>query len=471
MEVTYRKNLHRSYMCVKAQEEIAEGYELCMLEGRKIPHLLVMQTIQADGEREYLYDISGKQQLEDYLSGKKMDYRLLWEVLCSIRELCFVLQEYLLREGGICLEAEYIYVNLADGKLYFAYLPFWDKCLPETFGRYMEQMLRKIDHQDRMAAELGYHVYQKCMMENAAMQEIFDSILIKEGNAMPDSELGIKTEIKEQGYEGPCVEHVEEPVPKKKLFGNLSGANAILAGKAAWLGRFIDSFKEGAERKGCPEPAAVEQASPKSRLWKKIFPHSFQKEARSKTGFEKTGGEKQKEALCYPKSGRKGFNKGSAKKTLCQNVAAKEYGEGCRKETCQKEPDVTENLLKNNNVYGMRLAGRMEPAHPTEVLGARMQEPAGKLIYQGIHGCADILVSGDAFLLGKNAQQAAGIIEAEGISRLHAKISKQEGDYYLEDLNSTNGTYLNGNPVEYHQKKKLHKGDKIRLGAEEFLFS
>ena len=58
------------------------------------------------------------------------------------------------------------------------------------------------------------------------------------------------------------------------------------------------------------------------------------------------------------------------------------------------------------------------------LLGARMQEPAGKLIYQGIHGCADILVSGDAFLLGKNAQQAAGIIEAEGISRLHAKISK-----------------------------------------------
>ncbi len=79
---------------MKAQEEIVEGYELCMLEGRKIQHLLVMQTIQADGEREYLYDISGKQQLEDYLSGKKMDYRLLWEVLCSIRELCFVLQEY-----------------------------------------------------------------------------------------------------------------------------------------------------------------------------------------------------------------------------------------------------------------------------------------------------------------------------------------------------------------------------------------
>ncbi len=32
MEVTYRKNLHRSYMCVKAQEEIVEGYELIFLQ-------------------------------------------------------------------------------------------------------------------------------------------------------------------------------------------------------------------------------------------------------------------------------------------------------------------------------------------------------------------------------------------------------------------------------------------------------
>ena len=72
MEVTYRKNLHRSYMWGKGQEEIVEGYELCMLEGRKIQHLLVLQTNQGEGEREYLYDISGKQQMEDYLFGKKM---------------------------------------------------------------------------------------------------------------------------------------------------------------------------------------------------------------------------------------------------------------------------------------------------------------------------------------------------------------------------------------------------------------
>ena len=38
----------------------------------------------------------------------------------------------------------------------------------------------------------------------------------------------------------------------------------------------------------------------------------------------------------------------------------------------------------------------------------------------------------------------------------------------LEDLGSTNGTYLNGEPVRGPQP--LHVGDKIRIGDSEFSF-
>ena len=91
-------------------------------------------------------------------------------------------------------------------------------------------------------------------------------------------------------------------------------------------------------------------------------------------------------------------------------------------------------------------------------------------MYQGIHGCQDIFITGDEFLIGKNRQQAQGIIEAQGVSRLHARISRQEMRYYLEDLNSTNGTYLNEVPLEYHQKKELCRNDRVRFGLEEYLF-
>ena len=70
----------------------------------------------------------------------------------------------------------------------------------------------------------------------------------------------------------------------------------------------------------------------------------------------------------------------------------------------------------------------------------------------------------------KNKQQANGIINARGISRLHARIIREEDTYYIEDLNSTNGTYLNEAPLEYHQKMELCKDDHIRFGGEEYVF-
>ena len=53
-------------------------------------------------------------------------------------------------------------------------------------------------------------------------------------------------------------------------------------------------------------------------------------------------------------------------------------------------------------------------AHPTEILGICGQETIGWLAYQGNHGCGDIQVEGEEFLLGKNREQASGVIDADG---------------------------------------------------------
>ncbi len=53
-------------------------------------------------------------------------------------------------------------------------------------------------------------------------------------------------------------------------------------------------------------------------------------------------------------------------------------------------------------------------------------------------------------------------IVADGVSRFHARIVRDEDDYYLSDLGSTNGTFLNGRKVEFDVK--LRHGDTIELG-------
>lgn len=56
------------------------------------------------------------------------------------------------------------------------------------------------------------------------------------------------------------------------------------------------------------------------------------------------------------------------------------------------------------------------------------------------------------------------------ISREHCAICFDEGEYYLEDKESSNYTYLNGNRVMPRQKELLNDGDQIRISDEEFIF-
>ncbi len=53
------------------------------------------------------------------------------------------------------------------------------------------------------------------------------------------------------------------------------------------------------------------------------------------------------------------------------------------------------------------------------------------------------------------------------ISRQHARISKRQRGYFLEDLSSTNGTFVNGKPIQGHW---LNSGDLIRIGKVTITF-
>lgn len=53
-------------------------------------------------------------------------------------------------------------------------------------------------------------------------------------------------------------------------------------------------------------------------------------------------------------------------------------------------------------------------------------------------------------------------------SSRHARISREGHVVVIEDLGSTNGTYLNDNPLTGPQP--LHDGDRIRIGDSEFSY-
>jgi len=70
-------------------------------------------------------------------------------------------------------------------------------------------------------------------------------------------------------------------------------------------------------------------------------------------------------------------------------------------------------------------------------------------------------------VIGRGAKNPIRILDTEA-SRVHARIEPKEDGWWLQDLNSSNGTFINGQPVE---KRRLESGDQIQLGRTVLLFA
>lgn len=78
-------------------------------------------------------------------------------------------------------------------------------------------------------------------------------------------------------------------------------------------------------------------------------------------------------------------------------------------------------------------------------------------------------INANEFTLGRHPDNS-GCVDDQGISRYHAKILRTNNiEYAIEDLNSSNGTYVNGLPVK---RSELRNGDTLQLGPRvSFRFS
>jgi len=64
------------------------------------------------------------------------------------------------------------------------------------------------------------------------------------------------------------------------------------------------------------------------------------------------------------------------------------------------------------------------------------------------------------------ATRADFVVDAALVSRLHCRLAAGAGEIEAVDLESTNGTYVNGQRVD---RAVLKEGDKLRVGAVELV--
>ncbi|HEY9062474.1 MAG TPA: DUF6382 domain-containing protein [Pseudobacteroides sp.] len=81
-----------------------------------------------------------------------------------------------------------------------------------------------------------------------------------------------------------------------------------------------------------------------------------------------------------------------------------------------------------------------------------------------------IIINKDSFLIGRLKSQVDCEINNSSISKVHTEIIKKEGRYYIKDLNSSNGTYVNSERIKSNFEFEIKNHDVIRIANMEFEF-
>ena len=388
MEVSYRRRFQQSYMIIEGGRGPEEPYELTMVAYNRIPGFLGMETEVSDGQVRFWYDITGKQNLADYLGRREADGQLLTLLFQGLDTVCRQLQEYMLDESQLVLDPEYLYLDLSGKMVGIAYLPGYHKDIRDSFQELMELLLRRLEHSDKQGAAMAYEMYQLSLQ-----REMSFSDMIRQASRQEMGE------------------------SQRRYAGRAETAQKYSEGA---VGNAGENF--------------VKKSEKSRKQFRPVMVHS------PAPGREEVGH--------FAKI--KAYLEGKGLKS-----DRKEAWKSSWKDAEEELPYVT--------------AEEETVTYPTEVLcgGGGAQ---GILKYQGSGAQQDIAIEKDSFILGKEAGEVDGCITGKSVSRIHARISREDGSYYLEDMNSTNGTYLNGEQLEYRQKEKLTARDRVMFGMEEFIF-
>jgi hypothetical protein len=457
MKITYRREMKNNFMIIDPEEPDYKGFELPMLEKNKIEGLLKFHLKNLDGQSSCYYEITSKQSLSRILEYRSLKEEELKKLIGGIASTLSKLEAYLLKEDQILLEPEYIYMEPERFKVFLCLIPGRKGTFSQEMTGLLRYLLGKVDHQDKECVVKAYGLYQESLKENYGMNDLIE-IIENKSNGMGKEVLEKKntrqvdaneenvrefysdipsriTTREEEKYESRNHEHHNTGKngvgPVKALFlvaMTISGTGAIL-----WL-----LFGIGAIYRFWYGPLLLGAA---------VLVFLFIMGGRKEQGKERK--QYKEERPVKEDIKREDKSNQQEERYDWQMTFVEEANESVRQPEEEKEEEILQTVLLtdttvDHNYRYLRAVGSEVP---------------------------DITISYVPYLIGKQEGLVDYVLEGETISRIHARIDRAGEEYQLCDLNSTNGTSINGRLLETNETVTLKKGDEVFIANFAFIFT
>lgn len=178
MKVRYRNDLYGNYILIEIPGDMdSNQYSFKMLEKNKIPGVLCCKVRMEDGQEYWYADINKKKSLLQEYKDKEMQLEEMTLLFQQINAVLEELRTYLINESMVVMNPEYIYRDLEDGTLFMLVIP-WN-LEEKTMQKLAEFFLEKMNHRDENGVNAAYHFYRQQSQPNFSLNQ-FLSILEKE---------------------------------------------------------------------------------------------------------------------------------------------------------------------------------------------------------------------------------------------------------------------------------------------------
>ena len=485
MIVNYKRDLNHSYLILdeKAMDS-KEYFQLQMLTKNQIAGLLNLNISMFNGENSLQYDISSKQNLLCIYDQKVITEKDMEIFLFSIQEMLKRIENYLLDPDYLLLNPEFMYLNISENQLEFCFYPCEKNDIRESIRIFSEYLLNRIDHQVEKVVALAYKFYRLTRDPNFNYEAIIEELFGTPENNAGFDKLSSKYTVSEYGETG---------------HGNFGDGNVKY------------------RNVGCIDSEYMEEDNGEDK-------YSVSQEEYDEIDTESSIRENQSGRLRHNIKGRSNHKKGTSRITahlffgvlfilsilfigykiaICffleeelvltselilaagfivigivgmvissthnKMLLKTEKEEKILEEKMEKR-NQEEFLVRGAHQYVDNMDKSMDRCEETVLLKDNVYREEKILVGKQRGKKTEIAITKNPFLIGKKEDMVDFVLEDHSISRIHAKITQEEGRLYVTDLNSTNGTFKNGIQIEIQEKVLLEAEDEIKFGKLSFTY-